>query len=126
MATILTIDDTRLTHHVVRLALAHGGHTLASARDGVEGVEAASRLRPDLIILGRTLPAIDGVEVLRRARAANPHVRSIVIGVGLSEATQDACVELGATAFLERPIDAERLRRAIDAALTPRVSRHAA
>lgn len=126
MATILTIDDTRLTHHVVRLALGPEGYSLSAARDGGEGVEAARRIRPDLVILGRTLPVIDGVEVLRRIHASDPVVRAIVIGSGLSEATREACASLGATAFLERPIDAGRLRHEVAEALGQQAERSAA
>lgn len=126
MPTILTIDDTRLTHHVVRLALAHEAHTLVSARDGIEGVRTAAQIHPDLVILGRTLPAMDGPMVLEHLHDENPALRAIVIGAGLSQETCAALTRLGATAFLDRPIDAQRLRFEVAAALAEIAERPAA
>ena len=126
MASILTIDDTRLTHHVVRLMLGSEGHSLASARDGVEGLEMARRLSPAVVILGRTLPALDAPEVLSRLRERDPRVRAIVIGAGMSEETRLRFGALGATAFLDRPIDGPRLRAEIESALGGVVERSAA
>ena len=41
------------------------------ARDGITAIQQASRVKPDLVILDRMLPGLDGVEVCRRLRAAS-------------------------------------------------------
>jgi DNA-binding response OmpR family regulator len=117
MATILTIDDSSLAHHVVRLALGRSNHTLVSARDGVEGVETARRIRPDVLIVGLSLPGMDGVEVLRAIRESQLECPALMLGAGASEWTCGVCEKLGATAFIERPIEAARIRREVENAL---------
>lgn len=117
MATILTIDDSSLAHHVVRLALGRANHTLVSARDGVEGVETARRVRPDVVIVGLSLPGMDGVEVLRALREGEIGCPALMLGAGASAWTCGTCEELGAIAFIERPIEAARIRREVEHAL---------
>lgn len=117
MATILTIDDSSLAHHVVRLALGRSGHVLVSARDGIEGVEAARRVHPDVVLVGLSLPGMDGVEVLKALRESDIDCPALMLGAGASQWTQGACESLGATAVLERPIEAARVRREVESAL---------
>ena len=119
MATILTIDDSSLAHHVVRLALGRDGHTLVSARDGIEGVETARRVRPDVLLVGLSLPGIDGVEVLHKLRESEIACPALVVGTGTSAWTRRTCESLGASAFIDRPLDAGRVRREVARALVP-------
>lgn len=117
MATILTIDDSSLAHHVVRLALGRSNHTLVSARDGIEGVETARRIKPDVVIVGLSLPGMDGVKVLRALRESEMSCPALMLGAGASEWTCGTCQTLGAVAFIERPIEAARIRREVEQAL---------
>lgn len=118
MATVLTIDDSSLAHHVVRLALARTSHTLVEARDGIEGVEAARRVRPDLVIVGLSLPGLDGMEVAAAIHEEGAGTPIVMIGTGVSEWTHGACAEMGVVAFLERPVDATSVRREVRRALS--------
>ena len=75
---ILVIEDQEDNRQIVRDLMAASGYELIEATTGEEGVAAAARERPDLILMDIQLPGIDGYEVTRRIKA-NPQLKSIPI-----------------------------------------------
>src|SRR5437762_3234478 len=67
---VLIVDDTRLYRKIAGDQLADGGFQVAEADSGEEGLAAAARRPPDLILLDITMPGIDGIETCRRLKAA--------------------------------------------------------
>jgi two-component system response regulator CpxR len=64
---------------------------------------------PEVMVLDLKMPGIDGIEVLRRVKSEHPDVEVIVLtGHGSSE-IEKLCMELGACAYLEKPVDIETL-----------------
>ena len=75
---ILVIEDQEDNRQIVRDLVTASGYELIEATTGEEGLEVASRERPDLILMDIQLPGIDGYEVTRRIKA-NPKLRKIPI-----------------------------------------------
>ena len=75
---ILVIEDQEDNRQIVRDLMAASGYELIEATTGEEGLEAAARERPDLILMDIQLPGIDGYEVTRRIKA-DPKLRQIPI-----------------------------------------------
>jgi two-component system cell cycle response regulator DivK len=75
---ILVIEDQEDNRQIVRDLMTASGYELIEATTGEEGLEAASRERPDLILMDIQLPGIDGYEVTRRIKA-DPNLRQIPI-----------------------------------------------
>src|SRR5690348_2036369 len=75
---VLVVDDEENIIEFIRLGLRYEGFQVESASDGEQGITAAQRINPDLVILDIMLPGIDGLEVCRRLRA-NPTTRDIPV-----------------------------------------------
>ena len=75
---ILVIEDQEDNRQIVRDLVTASGYELIEATTGEEGIEAAARERPDLILMDIQLPGIDGYEVTRRIKA-NPQLRQIPV-----------------------------------------------
>jgi FixJ family two-component response regulator len=119
MARILIIDDEANIRMMIRLALQHAGHSVASAADGAEGLEKfADGSEWDLVLVDQRMPGLQGLDVLREILARASETRAIMI---TAFGTIDLAVEAmkaGATDFLRKPFTAEVLRGAVSAALS--------
>ena len=101
--TVLVIDDESLTLRTVSRGLAAHGFEVFTAASGEEGLKIFNEEKPDLTLLDIVLPGIDGVEVLRQIRAANP--ASIVVMMSAYHMVDRAveAMKLGAYDYLVKP-----------------------
>ena len=114
---VLVADD----HKIVRQGLTEllreeaDIEVVGEASDGVEAVEMAARLRPDVIVMDISMPRLNGIEATRRITAAQPRVR--VIGLSMYEEPERAAAmrEAGAVAYLHKAGPSEDLIAAIHA-----------
>ncbi len=85
---VLIVDDAEDIRMLLRLKLAHHGeyNVVGEAADGVEGVEQARTLQPNLVLLDMAMPRMDGLQALPLIRDAVPGVRVIVLS-GFNQAT---------------------------------------
>jgi two-component system cell cycle response regulator DivK len=109
-ARILVIEDNALNLKLVRDVLQHAGYEVVGARTGEEGLAAAARQEPDLVLMDLQLPGIDGTEALRRLRA-NERRRMPVVAVTAfaMQADRDRAFEAGFDGYLEKPISIRAL-----------------
>src|ERR1700680_831225 len=77
-STVLVIDDDNNITELIRLGLKYEGFQVESSDTGSDGLVAAQRLNPALIILDILLPDLDGLEVCNRLRS-NPTTRDIPV-----------------------------------------------
>jgi two-component system, cell cycle response regulator DivK len=102
---ILIVEDTEDNRRILRDLLTHAGFELIEAHDGEEGVRAAVRERPDLILMDIQLPVLDGYEATRRIKA-DPATTSIpVIAVTSHALSTDRAkaLEVGCDAYVAKP-----------------------
>ena len=85
---VLVVDDAEdlraLLH--IKLDRCDGFEVVGEAEDGVDAVEQATRLQPDLVLLDVAMPRMDGLEALPLIRQAVPGVRVVVLS-GFNEET---------------------------------------
>jgi len=68
------------------------------------------------MVLDLKMPGIDGIDVLRRIRAEHPNIEVIVLTGHGSEKDEETCMELGAFAYLQKPVDIEKLSQVMQEA----------
>ena len=78
---ILVIEDTEDNRQIIRDLMTSAGYELIEAVDGIEGVAAAEREKPDLILMDIQLPGIDGYEATRRIRGIPALAKVPIIAV---------------------------------------------
>jgi DNA-binding response OmpR family regulator len=100
---MLVIEDSRFLRLAIERALTKAGHTVSTAKDGVEGVRAVREIIPDLVLLDMMLPRLSGLEVLRALKrdAATKDVPVIVL-TGLSERNKEKLLNEGASGYVEK------------------------
>jgi len=78
---ILVADDHALMRRGVRVMLdsQRGWTVVGEAATGIEAVEQAKRLKPDVAVLDVTMPELDGIEVTRQLRAAVPDTKILIL-----------------------------------------------
>jgi two-component system, cell cycle response regulator DivK len=110
---ILIVDDTADTRELYGLYFRSRGYVVRTAHDGMSGIEAAMRLRPDVIVMDLSMPGLDGIAATRRLKI-DPRTRRIplVILTGYPmRAIQDGALEAGADGFLTKPCLPEDLEQ---------------
>ena len=104
---ILVVDDTEPNLRLLRALLTGAGYEVATAGCGTEGIEAAERENPDLILLDIMMPDITGFEVCQRLRATR-YTREIpiVFLTALHEMEDHMrAVDVGGDDVLTKPIN---------------------
>lgn len=122
--TVLIIDDDSNIVELISLGLKYEGFQVESSETGSDGLVAAQRLNPALIILDILLPDLDGLEVCNRLRS-NPTTRDIpVLMLTAKDDVHDRVTGLqkGADDYLAKPFNFEELVARIRAIL--RRARH--
>jgi DNA-binding response OmpR family regulator len=85
----------------------------------LSGEQALKRVQddvPDVMVLDLKMPGIDGMEVLRRVRQAYPDVQVVILTGHGSEKDEAEARRLGAYAYLQKPVDMEKLVKTLRAA----------
>lgn len=112
---ILVVDDEQNIRDFISVGLSMEGYTVLTAKDGNEGVNMALTASPDLIVMDVTMPVMDGWDALvKLRREAKTKGKPILMLTGMSSIKDvDKAMELGATSYLVKPFDIDRLLRKI-------------
>ena len=112
---ILVVDDNDTGRDLLSRKLERDGYRVSTAPNGAIALEMAAAVMFDLVLLDVMMPDIDGLEVLRRWRAAGVLETLPVIVTSALDAVDSAvrCIELGAEDYLTKPFDPVLLRTRI-------------
>jgi len=116
---VLVIDDEENIIEFIKLGLRYEGFQVESAADGEQGIVAAQRINPELIILDVMMPGIDGIEVCQRLRN-NPTTRDIpILMLTAKDEVRDRIIglDVGADDYLTKPFDFDEMLARIRAIL---------
>jgi len=105
---VLLVDDHPLFRDGVRSLLeARGVEVAGEAGDGEEALEAALRLRPDVILMDITMPRMDGLEATRLIKVRLPEVKIVILTVSDEERTLFEAIKSGAQGYLLKDLQAD-------------------
>jgi len=88
----------------------------AVAYDGESALKLIKEDEPEVIIVDLKMPGIDGFDVLRRVKQTQPAIEVIIVTGHGSEEDRQLCMDLGAFAYLQKPLDINALSETIKAA----------
>ncbi|MBD2489051.1 CHASE2 domain-containing protein [Aulosira sp. FACHB-615] len=112
---ILIVDDDRNHLSILSSLLQKIGCRTLEATDGKQGLQVATELQPDMIVLDLAMPNMDGFELMVQLQE-NPQTSLIPIIVSSArvfEENQQRSLEAGATAFLPKPLQVDELLNAL-------------
>ncbi len=104
---ILVIEDNEQNMYLMTFMLEKNGYEVVQARDGREGIELATSVKPTLILLDIQLPVMDGYAVARELRD-NPELAGVPIVAVTSYAMagdRERVLTAGCTGYIEKPIN---------------------
>ena len=111
MSYILCVDDEPSISALIRQILRMAGHEVAVAGDGFEALKMVAEREPDLIVLDRSMPGMDGLAVCREIKN-NPFLSRVPILILTALATVDFKIEgfdAGADDYLVKPFEPREL-----------------
>ena len=116
MERILIIDDEQQIRSMLRLMLERDGYEVVEAPDGIEGIRAYRQNPTDLIITDLIMPNKDGIGMIIELQKEFPDVKIIAMsggGLNKPDGYLKGAKKLGAACTLTKPIDREKMLRAV-------------
>ncbi len=116
LATVLICDDEPALRELIRVSL-NGRFSFAEAHDGIECLDVARRLRPDLVILDMMMPRLNGIDVLSQMRADEEIGETPVIVLTAQPASQEEAMREGASRVMLKPFTPDEISVAVEEVL---------
>jgi DNA-binding response OmpR family regulator len=117
MKRILVVDDDPAVTSVLKRGLSYEGFVVDAAGSGEAGLTSAREHAPDLVILDIMMPGMDGLEVLRRLRAADATLPILMLTARDAPTDQVRGLERGADDYVVKPFTWEVLLARVRALL---------
>jgi two-component system response regulator AlgR len=115
LRVLIADDEPRAAERLqVLLARARGAALVGTASDGESAISMAEALNPDVLLLDIAMPGLDGIDVARSLASQEPS--PAVVFVTAFDQFAVAAFEVAAVDYLMKPVEPERLQRALDRA----------
>ena len=115
MAKVLVVDDSKLMRALIKATFAKIGHeVVAEANNGLEGYEKYCALKPDVVILDITMPAMNGIQALQKIKEYDDDAKIILLTSSLQGAKLNEAIKAGAAGYLFKPLEEIELRNLLD------------
>lgn len=111
MKILLADDHPTFLDGLKTLLTVHGMTVVGTARNGLDTVDMARILNPDLILMDIRMPILDGLSATRRIKTEFPHVKVVVLTMSHDSKDLAEAMESGASGYLLKTDDIENLPR---------------
>ena len=126
---LMLADDHRMLREGLSRSMSeHGFDVVGEARDGVEAVNMAYSLTPDVVLMDVSMPEMDGVEACRQVRAAVPGTKVVMLTMHADQDVLANAIRAGACGYLVKDCSTEEIADAVrmasngDTALSPQLA----
>jgi CheY-like chemotaxis protein len=104
---ILIVDDQPINVKLLHVVLRKNGYTTLEAIDGKQGVEMARAQRPDLILMDKNMPVMDGLEATQVLKEDNTtkDIPIICISSSAMKGDREIILESGCDEYISKPVD---------------------
>ena len=113
---VLLVDDEREFVQTLSERLIMRDMGSAVAYDGESALNLIKEDEPEVIIVDLKMPGIDGFDVLRKVKETRPEIEVIILTGHGNEEDRQSCLDLGAFAYLQKPLDINELSETIQKA----------
>ncbi|MET0187693.1 MAG: response regulator transcription factor [Pseudonocardia sediminis] len=111
---MVVVDDQELVRSGFALILERAGMlVVGQASDGLDALAVVAAARPDVVLMDVRMPRLDGIEATRRAVAAHPDVRVVVLTTFDLDESVTAAIAAGASGFLLKDVAPQSLIEAV-------------
>lgn len=110
---VLVVDDERFFREAIREALEAAGCAVTTAENGMLALDLVDGGGFGVVVLDVEMPAMDGIEVLRRLRERQPETRVIILSAHAGQQFVIEALRLGAVDYLAKPLHDEELVLAV-------------
>ena len=108
---VLNVDDSASSRQMVSFTLRRAGYEVVEAEDGVDGLEKATEQHIDLVLTDQNMPRMDGLTLIKSLREMPIYRKSpiLVLTTEPGEEMKMRGREAGATGWMVKPFDPQRL-----------------
>jgi two-component system, response regulator, stage 0 sporulation protein F len=107
---VLIVDDQAGVRFLLEIVVRESGHEAYMAQNGLEAIEMARSIQPDLIFMDVRMPLIGGLEALGKIKATNPEIQVIIMTAYGSEQTVSDALKKGAWCYIAKPFDVNEIK----------------
>lgn len=111
---LMIVDDSKIIRNRIQRAVDDFGlEVVGTAANGLEAVELAEKVKPDIATIDLTMPEMNGVECIEKLLEKMPNVLVLVVSALADKATAIEAMKKGAQGFLCKPFTEKQLTDAI-------------
>lgn len=124
--TILIVDDSITIQRMLKHTLQQVGYTVLTASSGAQALSQITQTPVDLTIIDLSMPDMGGLELLERLRndGARSHLPVVMLTASSTNTDKSAAQNLGANAYLNKPVSSSELLETVANVLIPLESTH--
>src|SRR5712671_4435749 len=115
--SLLIIEDDENISTAIEEYFSRSGYTVYSAPDGIAGIEAAVKNRPDVVVLDLMLPKMDGLAVCKELRQKHPQMPILMLTAKDDVVDKVLGLEMGADDYITKPFSLREVEARIKSVL---------